>query len=70
MSSKRVTVSLEPELVYWLEAAAKVQNCSLSEIIRRTLRDYAEKNPERYSRKTRGFKQSEAAWLQAQHTKG
>ncbi|MCG3268195.1 ribbon-helix-helix domain-containing protein [Yoonia sp. I 8.24] len=70
MPTKRVTVSLEPELAYWLEAAAKVQSCSVSEVIRQTLREYATEHPDNYSRKKTANKSSEAVWLKAQHTDG
>ncbi|WP_306114210.1 hypothetical protein [Roseovarius sp. MMSF_3305] len=62
MKKTRVTITLDPDIEYWLRAGAKSGSKSLSEVVRQCLRDYAETNPENILRTDKAREKSEEAW--------
>ncbi|MFN7268961.1 MAG: ribbon-helix-helix protein, CopG family [Cereibacter sp.] len=63
MPKIRVTVTLDKEIEDWLRAGSISSGSSLSELIRRALKEYRMQNPQRFLRGDKSRSASDTAWL-------
>ena len=66
--TKRITITLDPEIEAWLGPNAISTGKSMSELVRVCLREFHHQYPNRFSMSDKAKGRSEDAWLKSEIT--